>query len=207
MIEIVITLTKRTRVIVLLEGNLCNQRNSSFCLTCDQGFSFSGKVIFPSPPKQKGRRIAWSQVTFCPDLLAHRGRIKRLLLVKKQGGSLWKRSKCDGRIQSLASPPYFTTLFNYKCECILHGSTVEPRYNEVIRMTNNFLYPSNSKIVVLSISTVTLIKPATFPSTVKRSPDFPWNMPIVGFKYRRLPIIRTFKGNRKKFELSGAWRK
>ena len=87
-IEKVITLTKRTRVIVLLEGKLCKQKNPSFCLTCDQAFSFSGKVLFPSPPKQKGRKIAWSQVTFCPNLLAPRGRIERLLLVRKSGEAL-----------------------------------------------------------------------------------------------------------------------
>ena len=60
-------------------------------------------------------------------------------------------SKCDERIGSFASPPYFITLLNFKCECILHGSTVETRYNEllhneVLRLTNDFLYPSNSKI-------------------------------------------------------------
>ena len=38
-IEKVITLMKGTRVIVLLERNLCNQRNSAFCLTGDQAFS------------------------------------------------------------------------------------------------------------------------------------------------------------------------
>ena len=54
-------------------------------------------------------------------------------------------SECDERIRSFASPPYFITLVNFKCECILHGSTVEPRYNEVLRMTNDFLYPSDSK--------------------------------------------------------------
>ena len=62
-----------------------------------------------------------------------------------------QRSECDERIESFASPPYFITLLNLKCGCILHGSTVEPRYNEplyneVLRMTNDFLYPSNSKI-------------------------------------------------------------
>ena len=57
-IEKVITLTKRTRVIVPLEGKLCKQKNSSFCLTSNQTFSFSEKVLFLSPPKQKGRRIA-----------------------------------------------------------------------------------------------------------------------------------------------------
>ena len=51
-IEKVITLTKRTCVIVLLEGKLCKQRDSSFCLTCDQAFFFSGKVPFPSPPNK-----------------------------------------------------------------------------------------------------------------------------------------------------------
>ena len=55
-------------------------------------------------------------------------------------------SKCDERIESFASLPYFITLLNLKCECILHGSTVEPRYNEVLRMANDFLYPSNSKL-------------------------------------------------------------
>ena len=62
-----------------------------------------------------------------------------------------QRSECDERIEGFASPPYFITLLNFKCECILHRSTVEPRYNEplyneVPRMTNDFLYPSNSKI-------------------------------------------------------------
>ena len=60
-------------------------------------------------------------------------------------------SECDERIESFASPPYFITLLNLNCGCILHGSTVEPRYNEpldngVLRMTNDFLYPSNNKI-------------------------------------------------------------
>ena len=60
-------------------------------------------------------------------------------------------SECDERIESFASPPYFITLLNLKCGCILHGSTVEPRYNEplyneVPRTTIDFLYPSNSKI-------------------------------------------------------------
>ena len=60
-------------------------------------------------------------------------------------------NECDERIVSFASPPYFITLLNLNCGCILHGSTVEPRYNEplyneVLRLTNDFLYPSNSKI-------------------------------------------------------------
>ena len=60
-------------------------------------------------------------------------------------------SECDERIGSFASPPYFITLLNFKCECNFHGSTVEPRYNEplyneVLRMTNDFLCPSDSKI-------------------------------------------------------------
>ena len=157
-------------------------------------------------------------------------------------------SECDERIESFTSPPYFITPLNLKCGCTLHGSTVEPQYNEplyneVLRMTNDFVYPSDSKIdekeprynesslqrkhfasplafchvevplyklrtqflsllletglqlqrqwsnagqrqnlhclVVLRISTVTVIKPATSNSTVKRSTDFPWNMPIV----------------------------
>ena len=59
--------------------------------------------------------------------------------------------ECDERIESFASPPYFITLLQLKCECTLHGSTVEPRYNEplyneVLRMTIDFLYSSNSKI-------------------------------------------------------------
>ena len=62
-----------------------------------------------------------------------------------------QRSECDERIESFASPPYFITVLNFKCECILHGSTVkpwcnEPLYNEVLRVMNDFLYPSNSKI-------------------------------------------------------------
>ena len=62
-----------------------------------------------------------------------------------------KSSECDERIESFATPPYFITLLNFKCECILHGSTVEPRYNEpvyneVLCMTSDSLYPSNSKI-------------------------------------------------------------
>ena len=57
-----------------------------------------------------------------------------------------KSSECDERIESFASPPYFITLLNLKCGYILLGSTVEPRYNEVLRMANDFLYPSNSKI-------------------------------------------------------------
>ena len=55
-------------------------------------------------------------------------------------------SEYDERIESFASPPYFITLLNFKCECILHGSAVEPRYNEVLRMTNDFLYPSDHEI-------------------------------------------------------------
>ena len=42
-IEKVITLTKRTRVIVPLEVKLRKQWNSSFSLTCDQAFFFRGK--------------------------------------------------------------------------------------------------------------------------------------------------------------------
>ena len=62
-----------------------------------------------------------------------------------------QRSECDERIESFASPPYFITLLHFKRECILHGSTVEPQYNEplyneVLRLTNDFLYPSDSKI-------------------------------------------------------------
>ena len=62
-----------------------------------------------------------------------------------------KRSECDERIESFATPPYFITLLNFKCECILHGSTVEPRYNEplyneVLRMTNDFLYRGDNEI-------------------------------------------------------------
>ena len=108
----VITLTKRTRVFVLLNGNLCKQRNY------------------------------W----FCPDLLAPRGRIENPLLVKKVDRLFVQSSKCDERIESFASPPYIITLLNFKCECSLHGSTVEPRYNEVLRMTNDFLYPSDNEI-------------------------------------------------------------
>ena len=60
-------------------------------------------------------------------------------------------SKCDERIGSFACPPYFITLLIFKCESIFNESTVEPRYNEplyneVLRMTNDFLYPSNRKI-------------------------------------------------------------
>ena len=60
-------------------------------------------------------------------------------------------SECDERMESFASPPSIITPLNLKCGCILHGSTVEPRYNEplyneVPRMTNDFLYPSNSKL-------------------------------------------------------------
>ena len=62
-----------------------------------------------------------------------------------------QNSECDERIESFASPPYFITLPNFKCECILHESTVEPRYNEplyngVLLMTNDFLYPSDNEI-------------------------------------------------------------
>ena len=55
-------------------------------------------------------------------------------------------SECDERIGSFASPPYFITLLKFKFECTLHGSTVELLYNEVLRMTNDYLCPSNSKI-------------------------------------------------------------
>ena len=68
-------------------------------------------------------------------------------MVKKVERLFVQSSECDERIESFASPPYFITLHNLKCGCILHGSTVEPRYNEVPRMTNDFLYPSNSKIM------------------------------------------------------------
>ena len=46
-IKKVSTLSKCTRVVVLLEGKLCKQRNSSFCLTCDQAFFFRGKSFSP----------------------------------------------------------------------------------------------------------------------------------------------------------------
>ena len=55
-----------------------------------------------------------------------------------------KSSECYERIESFASQPHFITLL--KCECILYGSTVKHRYNEVLRMTNDFLYPRYSKI-------------------------------------------------------------
>ena len=63
---------------------------------------------------------------------------------KKKRGSLCKAANAMKRIESFASPPYFITLLNFKCECILHRSTVEPRYNEplhneVLRVTNDFL--------------------------------------------------------------------
>ena len=62
-------------------------------------------------------------------------------MVKKVERLFVQSSECDERIESFASPPYFIIL-----PCILQGSTVEPRYNEVFRMTNDFLNPSNSKI-------------------------------------------------------------
>ena len=46
-------------------------------------------------------------------------------------------------------------------------------------------------LVALSISKVTVIKPATSRSTVKRSTDFLWNMPIVGLK-KNFTVQRTF---------------
>ena len=72
-------------------------------------------------------------------------------MVKKVERLFVQSSECDERIESFTTPPYFITVLNLKCGCILHGSTVEPRYNEplyneVLRMTNDFLYPSNSKI-------------------------------------------------------------
>ena len=59
-------------------------------------------------------------------------------------------SECDKRIKSFTRPPYFITLLNFKCGCILNGSTVEPRYNEplyneVLRMTNDFFIPVTAK--------------------------------------------------------------
>ena len=119
-IEKVITLTKRTRVIVLLEGNLRKQWNSSFSLTCDQAFSFSGKVFFLSPPKQKGRRIAWSQVTFCPDHFAPRGRLERLQLVGKSREALCAKvanamKESEDSPVRLISLPYLTLSVNVFC--------------------------------------------------------------------------------------------
>ena len=49
-------------------------------------------------------------------------------------------------------------------------------------------------LVFLSISTVTVIKPATFRSTVKRSTDFPRNTTIVGGKYTVKCSSFTFRG-------------
>ena len=65
-------------------------------------------------------------------------------MVKKVERLFVQSSECDERIQSSTSPPYYITLLN--CKYIFHGSTVEPRYNEllyneVLRMTNDFLYP------------------------------------------------------------------
>ena len=54
--------------------------------------------------------------------------------------------------ESKASPVrLISLLYLTNCKCILHGSTVEPQYKkplykEVLRMTIDFLYPSNSKI-------------------------------------------------------------
>ena len=52
-------------------------------------------------------------------------------------------SECDERIESFASPPYFITLLNFKGECILHGSTVEPRHNEGPRDWQNYFVRYN----------------------------------------------------------------
>ena len=58
--------------------------------------------------------------------------------------------ECDERIESFASLPYFITVLQLKCECTLHGSTVEPRYNEplyneVLRTTNDFFIQVTAK--------------------------------------------------------------
>ena len=50
---------------------------------------------------------------------------------KKTDRLFVQSSRCDERIESFASPPHIITLLNFKCKWFLHGSTVEPRYNEV----------------------------------------------------------------------------
>ena len=49
-------------------------------------------------------------------------------------------SECDQRIGSFASPPYFITLLNFSV-----NEFCTEVHNEVLRMTNDFLYPSNRK--------------------------------------------------------------
>ena len=80
-------------------------------------------------------------------------------------------SERDERIESFANLPYFITLLNYKCECILHRSTVEPRYNEtlhneVVRMTIFFI-PVTAKWMKKNLV-------ITKPGYIEQSLPVPW---------------------------------
>ena len=63
-----------------------------------------------------------------------------------------QRSECEERIETFASPPYFSTLLNLNVHVFCKevqwnlDTTSKPLYKEVLRMTNDFLNPSNSKI-------------------------------------------------------------
>ena len=113
MIENVITLTKRARVIALLQGNLCKQRNYSFCLTCDQAFSFLGKVLFLSPPKQKGRSPPDRRLRFVLIFSHPAEELRGCHWSEKVERFFVQRSECNERIERFASPPYFITLLNF----------------------------------------------------------------------------------------------
>ena len=116
-------LSRNAHVIVLRDGKLCKQRNSSFCLTGDQAFSFSVKALSPSPPKQnswqKGRKIAWSKVTFCPGVVAPAEELRGCYWWEKVERLFAQSIECDERIESLPicliSLPYLTLSVNAFC--------------------------------------------------------------------------------------------
>ena len=58
-----------------------------------------GFVLIFSHPAEELRTCYWSK------------KVERLFV---------QSSECDERIESFASPPYFITLLNFKCECTLH---------------------------------------------------------------------------------------
>ena len=107
------TLSKCTRVVVLLEGKLCKQRNSSFCLTCDQAFFFRGKSFSPRLRNKREERSPDRRLRFVLIFSHPAEELRGCYRSEKVERLFVQRSECDERIESFASPPYFITLLNF----------------------------------------------------------------------------------------------
>ena len=142
MIKKVSTLSKCTRVVVLLEGKLCQQRNSSFCLTCDQAFFFRGKSFSPRLRNKREERSRDRRLRFVL-IFSHpaeelRGCYRSENVVR---GSLCKVT--NAMKESKASPICLISLpyLNVFCTEVQWDLDITN-----LRVTNDFLYPNNSKI-------------------------------------------------------------